>query len=167
MKGHEHIEINLAEQRLRYFREQICQHSYLISSAKKGAGECSGSEQTPRGKHYIRAKIGAGMPVGAVFVARRFSGELYQQSLAQSFPDRDWILTRILWLCGSEVGRNRLGEKDSMRRYIYIHGTPDTEPMGVPRSHGCIRMRNKNIIELFESVSVGCPVNIIESTAAC
>ncbi len=162
MKGHEHIEINLMEQRLRYFRETICQHSYLISSAKKGGGECSGSEKTPRGKHYIRAKIGAGLPVGAVFVGRRFSGEHYSDRLARTFPDRDWILTRILWLCGAEPGLNRLGGVDSMRRYIYIHGTPDSEPMGVPKSHGCIRMRNKNVIELFESVSIGCPVIISE-----
>jgi len=129
--------------------------TYPISSAKKGAGQISGSECTPTGRHYIRAKIGAGLPLGSVFVGRRATGERYCDSLAEQFPDRDWILSRILWLCGKELGFNRLGSVDSMRRYIYIHGTPDSEPMGVPRSHGCIRMRNDDIVHLFDLVSVG------------
>lgn len=159
---HEKIVIDLRQQKLRYYREGICQHAYLISSAVNGPGELAGSEQTPRGMHYIRAKIGKGLPVNAVLRGRRFTGEIYSAGLARSKPEADWILTRILWLCGSEVGKNRLGQVDSMRRYIYIHGTPDSEPMGVPKSHGCIRMRNRNIIELFERVSVGCPVDINE-----
>ena len=163
MASRELIKVCLKEQKLRYYRDGVCQHAYLISSAAKGAGEHRGSEQTPCGEHYIRAKVGAGRPVNAVFVGRRFSGEIYSEHLKQRFPGRDWILTRILWLCGREVGRNRLGSVDSMRRYMYIHGTPDSEPMGVPKSHGCIRMRNRNVIELFELVSIGCPVEIRES----
>lgn len=163
MTNHDYIVINLAQQKLSYFRDGFCQHSYLISSSKKGAGEQINSEQTPRGKHYIRAKIGTGLPVDAVLRGRRFTGQIYHERLSQRFPDQDWILTRILWLCGKEVGVNRLGDVDSMRRYIYIHGTPDSEPMGVPESHGCIRMRNRNIIELYEHVPVGCPVDIVES----
>ncbi len=158
----ERIEIKIDEQRLYYFIDNICQTSYLVSTAKNGAGELSGSEKTPRGKHYIRAKIGAGLPVNAVLKGRRFTGQIYRGYSVGADPAPDWILTRILWLCGREVNKNRLGNVDSMRRYIYIHGTPDCEPMGTPRSHGCIRMRNQNIIELFERVRVGCPVDIIE-----
>ncbi len=137
---------------------------YPVSTARRGAGERYGSEQTPRGDHVIRAKIGSGAPAGAVFVGRRPTGEVWSPDLALRFPGRDWILTRILWLSGVEPGRNRLGSVDSMQRYIYIHGTPDPEPMGVPASHGCIRMRNEDVIELFDRVSVGTRVTIEEAS---
>ncbi|WP_305856049.1 L,D-transpeptidase [Balneatrix alpica] len=132
------------------------------STAVKGAGECYGSGCTPRGRHWIRAKIGAGLAENAVLVGRRPTGEIYSPQLAAAQPQRDWILTRILWLCGAEPGINRLGQVDTMRRYIYIHGTPDTEPMGVPLSHGCIRLRNADVMRLFELVEVGTPVLIRE-----
>ncbi len=134
---------------------------YAISSAANGVGETCGSGCTPRGRHLVRAKIGAGCPLNAVFVGRRPTGEIWTPQLAAQFPARDWILTRILWLSGSEVGFNRLGPNDTMRRYIYIHGTPDPKPMGVPASHGCIRMRNAELVELFDLVPVGTPVEII------
>lgn len=134
--------------------------SYLISSAKKGTGQQYGSFCTPLGQHIVRAKIGKGQPVNTVFIKRRPTGEIYSQALAQQFPNRDWILTRILWLSGCEPGWNRLGTVDTMRRYIYIHGSPDTAEMGKPGSIGCIRMRNNDILELFESVSAGITVNI-------
>lgn len=139
---------------------------YPVSTAMKGAGEQNGSLMTPRGKHRIRAKIGAGLPAGAVFVGRRFTGEIYAGSLAAAFPQRDWILSRILWLCGMQPGVNRFGSVDSMRRYIYIHGCPDSEPMGVPYSHGCIRMRNQDIMALFECVDTHTEVCIVEDMAA-
>jgi L,D-transpeptidase YbiS len=135
---------------------------FSISTALNGAGEQNGSGCTPRGQHRIRAKIGDGLPLNAVFVGRRFTGEIYTPELAHSAPQRDWILTRILWLSGCEVGKNRLGSVDSMRRYIYIHGTPETEPMGTPKSHGCIRMRNDDLIQVFNSVPVGTQVIIEE-----
>lgn len=135
--------------------------SYAISSAAKGVGEVTGSYCTPRGKHVIRAKIGAGCPANTVFVRRRPTGEIYTPELAAQFPQRDWILARILWLSGCEMGFNRLGETDTMRRAIYIHGTPDSNPMGIPDSHGCIRMRNADLIELFDLVPAGTPVEII------
>jgi lipoprotein-anchoring transpeptidase ErfK/SrfK len=122
----------------------------------------TGSRQTPRGQHVIRAKIGAGAPPGAVFVGRRPTGEIWSPELAARFPARDWILSRILWLSGTEVGRNRLGNVDTMRRYIYIHGTPALEPMGVAASHGCIRMRNSDVIQLFDLVNVGTRILIQE-----
>ncbi len=131
-----------------------------ISTALNGAGELTGSEKTPRGAHYIRAKIGAGLPVNAVLVSRRPTGEVYSPQLRAAFPNRDWILTRILWLCGLEAGKNRLGKVDTMRRYIYIHGCPDEDPLGVPGSHGCIKMRNSEILELFDRVAAGTRVHI-------
>jgi lipoprotein-anchoring transpeptidase ErfK/SrfK len=134
---------------------------YRVSTSKNGAGELSGSYCTPRGRHVIRAKIGAGQPPNTVFVERRPTGEIYTPDLARRFPGRDWILTRILWLSGGEPGFNRLGQVDTMRRYIYIHGSPDTVAMGRPGSIGCIRMRNSDVVDLFERVDVGMQVNIL------
>ena len=133
---------------------------YPISSAKNGVGELNGSFCTPRGRHIIRAKIGAGQPLNAVFIERRPTGEVYTPELAGSFPGRDWILTRILWLSGSERGYNRMGRVDTMRRAIYIHGSPDTAKMGRPGSGGCIRMRNRDIVELFDLVPIRTSVEI-------
>ncbi len=135
---------------------------YGISSARKGAGERNGSLCTPRGRHIIRAKIGAGQPVNAVFVGRRPTGEIYTPALGVQFPDRDGILTRILWLSGCEPGFNRLGDVDTMRRYIYIHGTPDSVELGIPGSIGCIRMHNNDLLEIFEQVRAGDRVHIHE-----
>lgn len=134
---------------------------YAISTSKNGAGEQNGSYCTPRGRHIVRARIGAGSPLNIVFVERRPTGEVYSPELARSFPGRDWILTRILWLSGCEPGYNRLGTVDTMRRAIYIHGSPDTAEMGKPGSHGCIRMRNRDIIELFDLVPVRTRVDIL------
>ena len=134
---------------------------YSVSTASNGAGEVCGSHCTPRGKHIIRAKIGAGQPENTVFVRRRPTGEIYTPELGVQFPERDWILTRILWLSGCEPGFNRLGENDTMRRYIYIHGAPDSAQLGTPGSHGCIRMRNADLVELFDLVPAGTAVEII------
>lgn len=134
--------------------------SYPVSTALNGPGEQEGSGCTPRGEHYIRAKIGGGQPLNTVFRGRRPTGEIYSPQLAGRHPDRDWILSRILWLCGRQWGHNRGPGVDSFRRFIYIHGTPDSEPMGVARSHGCIRMRNTDIEQLFERVPSGIRVVI-------
>ncbi|HRP75802.1 MAG TPA: L,D-transpeptidase [Rhodocyclaceae bacterium] len=135
---------------------------YAVSTAINGAGEREGSGCTPRGTHVVRAKIGNGAQAGAVFRGRRPTGEIWTPELARRSPERDWILSRILWLSGCEPGRNRLGKVDSMRRHIYIHGTPDDQPMGEPRSHGCVRMRNADVIELFDMVPAGTRVDIVE-----
>ena len=133
-----------------------------ISTASNGAGELADSEKTPRGEHIIRAKIGSGQPVNTVFVARRPTGEKYSPDLRKLHPDRDWILTRILWLSGTEPGKNRLGKQDTMRRFIYIHGAPADDVMGIPGSHGCIKMKNEDVIKLFDLVTTGTPVTIVE-----
>jgi lipoprotein-anchoring transpeptidase ErfK/SrfK len=134
---------------------------YSVSTSKNGVGEQNGSYCTPRGEHIVRAKIGAGAPENAVFVRRRPTGEVWTREMHAQHPGRDWILTRILWLSGCEPGRNRLGEVDTMRRYIYIHGSPETAAMGKPGSIGCVRMRNRDIVELFDLVPAYTPVRII------
>jgi lipoprotein-anchoring transpeptidase ErfK/SrfK len=135
--------------------------SYLVSTGANGAGEENGSFCTPRGKHFVRAKIGEGLPDNTVFVKRRATGEIYTPELGLANLGRDWILTRILWLSGKEPGYNRLGTCDTMRRYVYIHGTPDNTILGKPGSRGCVRMHNVDIVELFELVSAGTPVEIL------
>lgn len=157
------IRVSIANQLLELFgADGACIRRYFVSTALNGPGELQDSGCTPRGRHRIRARIGGGAPCGAVFRGRRPTGEVWTPELAAAHPARDWILSRILWLCGCEPGRNRLGELDSMRRYIYIHGTPDDQPMGEARSHGCIRMRNRDVIELFELVPAGTYVDIVE-----
>jgi lipoprotein-anchoring transpeptidase ErfK/SrfK len=155
------IIVRLAEQRLELLREGCLSASYPVSTAANGAGEEQGSGCTPRGRHRIRIKIGAGEPENAVFVGRRPTGEIYAPDLGARYPERDWVLTRILWLTGLEPGRNRGGSRDTLRRFIYIHGCPDSEPMGEPRSHGCIRMRNRDLLELFQQVEAGTTVEIV------
>ncbi|MFN2360355.1 MAG: L,D-transpeptidase family protein [Marinobacter sp.] len=155
------IEVSLRAQTLTLFTDDasdpLC---FPVSTALNGPGENDGSGCTPRGRHYVRAMIGEERPLNAVFVARRPTGEVYSQELAEQFPERDWILSRILWLCGMERGKNRGPGVDSFRRFIYIHGTPDSEPMGVPRSHGCIRMRNTDVADLYDRLKPGIPVYI-------
>ena len=154
------LEICLATQRLALFQDNARVGDWPVSTARNGAGEQFGSEKTPRGWHRIRIKIGDGCPPGAVFVGRRPTGEVWTPELARQHPQRDWILTRILWLTGSEPGVNRLGDVDTLRRFIYIHGCPDDEPVGEPVSHGCIRMRNDDIIALYDAVQPGFPVRV-------
>jgi lipoprotein-anchoring transpeptidase ErfK/SrfK len=150
----------MPEQSLELRKQGVVLDRYPVSTAKNGPGEEFGSECTPRGRHIIRAVIGAGHDAGSVFVARRPTGEIWSDELAQAEPERDWILSRILWLSGLEPGINRLENVDTMRRYIYIHGTPYEEEIGCPVSHGCIRMRNADLIELYERVGPGTIVTI-------
>jgi lipoprotein-anchoring transpeptidase ErfK/SrfK len=157
------IEISIARQCLTLFDDGgRALRRYDVSCSKNGAGEQKGSYCTPRGRHVVRAKIGTGQPINTVFVRRRPSGEIYTPALGERFPERDWILTRILWLSGCEPGLNRLGQVDTMRRFIYIHGSPDSVDMGKPGSIGCIRMRNDDLLELFDLVAPGTQVEILE-----
>ncbi|GAB4122945.1 MAG: L,D-transpeptidase [Sideroxydans sp.] len=156
------ITIHISTQTLELFDDNgNLLRRYPVSTAANGVGEEQGSFCTPRGRHVIRAKIGAGQPVNTVFVKRRPTGEIYTAELGQRYPGRDWILTRILWLSGCEPGFNRLGSCDTMRRYIYIHGTPDEVELGRPGSRGCIRMRNADLLDLFDRVPVGTQVQIV------
>jgi len=154
------VQIQLTRQSLTVLDDGKPVREYLVSTSRYGPGERFGSQCTPRGTHIVRAKIGAGLPAGAVLVGRRFTGEIYDSDLARRHPDRDWILTRLMWLSGREPGRNRYGAVDSLRRFIYIHGMPDVQPVGVPFSHGCIRMRNTDVIELYEMIDTGTIVDI-------
>jgi lipoprotein-anchoring transpeptidase ErfK/SrfK len=146
------IEIDIPKQELTLRDGTKILKKYSVSTAKKGAGEKNGSLCTPRGRHIVRAKIGSGQPAGTVFVRRRPTGEVWTPQLHAKYPGRDWILTRILWLSGCETGKNRLGDVDTMRRYIYIHGSPHSAEMGKPGSIGCVRMHNPDIVELFDLV---------------
>lgn len=158
-----YVQVDVAEQRLRLYQEwggDVLWET-AVATAKNGVGEQYGSYQTPRGAHIIRAKIGHNAPLNAVFVGRRQTGEIYSPALRLLYPERDWILTRILWLSGLEVGKNRMGTVDTMRRYVYVHGAPDEDAMGVPSSHGCIKMRNDDIIHLFQCVDAGTRFHIV------
>jgi len=156
------ITIHIPEQTLELFDDAGKPlHRYAVSTGANGAGEESGSFCTPRGRHVIRSRIGTGQPENTVFVARRPTGEIYTPELGAQQPGRDWILTRILWLSGCEHGYNRMGSCDTMHRYIYIHGTPDSTVLGKPGSKGCVRMRNADLLELFELAEAGTQVEII------
>lgn len=159
------IRIDIDRQRLTLIADDGTRTQWPVSTARNGPGEQNGSGCTPRGEHRLRLKIGGGCPPDTVFVGRRPTGERYSDELARAWPERDWILTRILWLTGAEPGINRGGDCDTLRRFIYIHGSPDGVPMGVPGSHGCIRMRNSDILELFDLVTTGMRVLICEHGA--
>lgn len=173
-RGRPHILISVQAQRLYVFDPEpkrvewdpLPQRSprgeFMVSTSRNGTGQEQGSFKTPLGRHLIRAKIGKGAALNTVFVGRRPTGEIWTPDLAASSPSRDWILTRILWLSGLEPGRNRLGRVDTMRRYVYIHGSPPNVVMGEPGSIGCIRMRNQDIIDLFDLVPYGTTVDIQE-----
>ena len=154
------IKVSIPRQRLDLLDGDHVVQSYSVATAKNGSGEVNGSECTPRGWHVIRAKVGSGAKPNTVFVKRRPTGEIFGPGYRERFPKRDWILTRILWLSGAEPGKNRWGNVDTMRRYIYIHGCPDEDPMGIPSSHGCVKMHNADVIDLFERVKPGTRVLI-------
>ena len=158
-----HIEISIKQQVLTLYDDDGgVMARYPVSTAANGVGCEKDSGCTPLGNHIVRAKIGAGAAPNAIFVGRRPTGEICTPELMAQYPNRDWILTRILWLSGTEIGKNRLGNVDTMQRYIYIHGSPDSTEMGKVGSHGCVRMRNADVIALFDWVEAGTPVLISE-----
>ncbi|MDE0308881.1 MAG: L,D-transpeptidase [Acidiferrobacterales bacterium] len=161
-----YIEVHIPDQNLIAFGNggEVLMNT-KVSTARNGAGEQINSWRTPRGWHSIRAMIGKHAPENTVFVRRRPTGEIYSDKLARQNPQRDWILTRILWLSGLEPGFNRLGDRDTMRRFIYIHGCPDSDPVGVEGSSGCIKMRNAQILKLFELVEVGTLVYVNDGSS--
>jgi lipoprotein-anchoring transpeptidase ErfK/SrfK len=154
------LDISISKQTLSVFQAGQCINKFCVSTAKNGAGEQKGSGCTPRGWHKIRAKIGQGALINTVFVGRRPTGEIYSPELEKLHSKRDWILTRILWLSGIEPYKNRYGSVDTCWRYIYIHGTNEESIIGQPASHGCIRMKNADLLVLFDQVKVGHKVYI-------
>ena len=160
MKIVKHIDIDVNKQILTLYEDKSVLSSYSISTAKNGVGQQNGSECTPLGNHAIDSKIGDDAAENSVFVGREETGEIFSEELRKTNPERDWILTRILWLTGQEEGINRGGEVDTKSRYIYIHGCPDGDSFSIPSSHGCVKMRNKDIVELFKIVDAGTRVFI-------
>jgi lipoprotein-anchoring transpeptidase ErfK/SrfK len=130
---------------------------YPVSTSKFGLSSAPNSYGTPLGKHRVTKKIGHGLPEGAVFKSRRFTGEV----LPVDAPGRDPIVTRILWLDGREP-HNR----NSYTRYIYIHGTPEERNIGLPVSYGCVRMRSRDVVALYDRVGVGAKVDIFNEPLA-
>ena len=155
------IRVDIDRQCLALYAGRRLIREWPVSTALNGPGEQIDSGCTPRGEHRVRIKIGAGCPPNTVFVGRRATGEVYSEHLASLYPGRDWILTRIIWLTGIEPGKNRGARCDTLRRYIYIHGCPDSTALGVAASHGCIRMRNADLIELFDQITAGTRVSIL------
>ncbi|CAK0745249.1 L,D-transpeptidase [Gammaproteobacteria bacterium] len=158
------VEVSIQELIVWESGHSVCR--YPVSTGRQGVGEIMGSERTPRGLHRIRLKIGENCPINTVFLSRRPTGERYHPDLAARHPERDWILTRILWLSGLESGFNRGISReghpvDTLRRFIYIHGTPDETPLGTPGSRGCIRMHNEDLLALFNRVRTGDLVEIV------
>ena len=150
-----YLRVDTQRQVLEWIENETVIQVWPVSTAMNGLGEERGSEKTPRGWHQIRAKIGEGQPLNAVFRGRRPTGEIYGDALEAKYPNRDWILTRILWLGGLEAGINRYGAVDTTWRYIYIHGSPDHGVTGEPLSHGCIRMKSVDMLDLFDRVPIG------------
>jgi len=151
------IVVRLNTQRLWQRQPSGVWRSWPISSATNGAGNQRGSYCTPLGRHRIYARIGEGEHRNTAFRARKAIG-IYDPE--RDDPDKDWILTRILWLEGLETGRNRRGAVDSRNRFIYIHGTHREDLIGTPASHGCIRMRADDLLQLFAASFVGERVSI-------
>ncbi len=156
------IVVQVNEQCLSLYQHGRLQHSWPVSTAKNGIGNRPNSYQTPVGAHRIDEKIGDGAKPGTVFSGRVATGQIIDVTTGNINPDLDLITSRILWLTGMEPGINQGGSVDSHRRYIYIHGTADEAHIGQPVSQGCIRMRNDDVIELFDLVETGTLV-LIES----
>lgn len=154
--------VSLGDQRLRLVRGRSVLRSYACSTAQGGPGNVRGSHCTPLGWHEIAEKIGEGLPQGAILQARQWTGQVWNAG-EQSVDDL--ILSRILRLTGLQDGINRGGEVDTWNRFIYIHGTSEEDRLGVPISHGCVRLANSDVIDLFDLVSAGCRVLItVEGT---
>jgi len=154
--------VNIKQQQLFYYGDEKLLKQYPISSSEKGVGNLQDSYQTPLGLHQIKEKIGDGCEIYEVFIGRQPQGNFFElQNSDIELPD-DIISSRILWLDGLEAGINQGGDVDTYQRYIYIHGTMDEDKIGQPVSHGCIRMLNKDIVELYSQLEIGCEVLIEE-----
>ncbi len=141
-------------------KDGVVEKSYPISTAKKGIGNISGSNKTPLGVHVIKEKVGKKVPLGGIIKKLVYTGKKATIHTDATYRETDLLTTRVLTLAGTEKGINKGGNVDSYNRGIMIHGTPEEGLIGTPTSHGCIRMRNKDIIELFNLVTPGTKVLI-------
>jgi len=157
------IIISINDQRLYLLTNNEIIKSYIISTATAGTGSRSGSNKTPLGVHRVSQKFGKNAEIGTIFKARVNTHRVAQiLTKAGEKSNADNVTSRILWLSGMEQGFNKGGNVDSHSRYIYIHGTDEEGRLGQPASHGCIRMKNQSVIDLFEQVPLGTIVDIIE-----
>jgi lipoprotein-anchoring transpeptidase ErfK/SrfK len=155
-----HIEVDISEQRLYLIENSLIKASYPISTSKYGEGSIENSFKTPLGKHSIKEMIGEEAEINTIFTSRintKRSATIINQF---EDTDNDYVTSRIMWLDGEEDGFNKGGNVDSFRRYIYIHGTHEEGLIGIKASHGCIRMFNYDVIELFNLVNIGTKVVI-------
>lgn len=153
--------VSVKRQKIFYIKNGNVEKIFLISTAKKGLGQEIHSEKTPEGLHQIKQKIGSNLPKDAILREREYSGEIATIYTDETDVEDDFVTSRIMWLEGLESGINRGGNVDSYNRYIYIHGTPEEGLIGKPASHGCVRMKNSEVIELFDLVQVNTPVLIL------
>ncbi len=155
------LKVVVSEQALYVLRSGTILDRYPVSTSKYGIGNREGSFQTPLGRHRIAKKAGYGAPLGSVLEDRRLTGKVAAIDTGGSGAPRDVITTRVLWLQGLETGVNRGEGIDSLRRFIYIHGTTSEGLIGSPASNGCVRMRNRDVAELFDLVPEGTDVEIV------
>lgn len=154
--------ISLKNQRMYHYKEGTVAKDYIISGAAKGAGNQSGSNQTPTGLHNICQKIGDDVPLGGILKSKVYTGKVATIYTDSTDVEEDHVTTRIMSLCGEEPGINKGGKVDSFNRYVYIHGTPEEGLLGKPASHGCIRMVNQEVVDLYNEVEKGTLVLILD-----
>lgn len=160
IKPDEYLFVSPRKQKMYWIKNNQLVKTFTISTAEKGIGNEWGSEKTPYGLHKVKMKIGDGVPLYGRFVGRRFTGKIATIYTDTSRSPTDDVLTRILWLEGLEPGVNKGRKVDSFKRHIYIHGTSEEGRLGRPASHGCIRMKNDEIMELYDHIKEGTIVYI-------
>lgn len=154
--------VSVKYQRLYLIVNDSTIRKYSISTAKKGIGCKANSNKTPSGLHTIKRKIGEDVPFGGILASRLYTGKTAKILTDKTKADGDYVTSRIMWLQGEEPGLNKGRNMDSYNRYIYIHGTAEEGLIGEPASHGCVRMKNKDVIELFSLVDEGTPILILK-----
>jgi len=155
------IYVSIKQQKLYHIKHDSIIKEYIISSSSYGIGSTLGSNKTPIGLHSIREKFGEKTPINGKMTGRVFYGEIATIYTDETKSKTDDVTSRVLWLEGLEKGKNKGKGIDSFKRYIYIHGTSEEGRLGKPASHGCIRMKNKEVIDLYKLVEVGTLVLIL------
>ncbi len=159
----EFLYVGIRRQRMYYFKNNQIVSSYPISTSSKGAGNLMGSYKTPTGLHQIAEKIGGNAPLGTLFINKKNTGKVVPVNKSEISIKKDEITSRVLSLKGLQQGINKGKKYDTFSRGIYIHGTSDEASIGRPSSHGCVRMKNDDIMELFDLLSVGTKVVLLNN----